>query len=172
LAAPSPARAQTPRPTPDRNVIGYGFDGGVFFPDEAFESTLTLDGYGEFYVTPRISVRSMLAWANPGIDGREGDNFKQVKLLFGGNYNWVYKSLRPFAGGGAGVYFLSLKLDDGLPDPEGETRGGIYFGGGSDFILNEESAIKVEFRWDLVSDPPGLPDASGTSLTVGYKRYF
>ena len=153
-------------------MIGYGVDGGVFFPDEAFESALTLDGYGEFYLTPRISVRGMLAWTNPGIDSRTGDHFRQVKLLFGGNYHWVYKSLRPFAGGGAGAHFVSLKIDDGLEDPEGETRGGIYFGGGSDIILNEESAIKVEFRWDLISHPPGLPDASGMALTVGYKRFF
>jgi hypothetical protein len=172
LVVASPARAQAPRPTPDKNVVGYGFDAGVLFPDAAFESTLTLDGFGEFYVTPRVSVRAMLVWASPGIDTRPGDHFKQFKLLFGGNYNWIYKSLRPFAGGGAGAHFLSLKLDDGLPDPEGETRGGIYFGGGTDFILNEESAIKAEFRWDIVSDPPGLPDASGATITVGYKRFF
>ena len=171
LVAASPARAQAPRATPDRHVIGYGFDGGVLFPDESFESTFTLDGFGEFYLTPRVSVRGMLAWASPGVDSRTEDHFRQVKLLFGANYNFVYKMMRPFAGGGAGAYFVRLKLDDS-EDPEGETRGGIYFGGGSDFILNEESAIKVEFRWDAVSNPPDLPDASGASITVGYKRFF
>ena len=64
--------------------MGYGFDGGVLFPDEAFESTFTLDGFGEFYLTPRVSVRGMLAWASPGVDGRTEDHFRQVKLLFGG----------------------------------------------------------------------------------------
>ena len=171
LAAPSPARAQTPRATPDRHVIGYGFDGGVLFPDAAFESTLTLDAYGEFYLTPRVSVRGMFVYANPGLDGEAEDHFKQVKLLFGANYNWAYKSWRPFVGGGAGAHFVGLKLDT-IEDPEGETRGGIYFGGGGDYILNESSAIKIEFRWDLVSQPPGFPDASATSLTVGYKRFF
>jgi hypothetical protein len=105
------------------------------------------------------------------VDSRTEDHLRQVKLLFGANYNWRYKMLRPFAGGGAGAYFVRLKLDDNQ-DPEGESRGGIYFGGGSDFILNEESAIKAEFRWDAVSDPPGLPDASGATITVGYKRFF
>jgi hypothetical protein len=171
LAVASPARAQTTRPTPDRNVIGYGFDVGVLFPDEEFESTFAFDGFGEYYLTPRISVRSMLAWAHPGVDGRTEDHFRQVKLLFGANYNWIYKRFRPFGGAGAGVYFVRLKLD-GVEDPEGETRGGLFFGGGSDYILNDESAIKVEIRWDIVSDPPGLPDASAATLTFGYKRFF
>ena len=152
-------------------MIGYGFDGGVLFPDAQFESTFTLDGFGEFYLTPRISVRGMLAWSSPGVDGFTEDHFRQVKLLFGGNYNWIYKKWRPFGGGGAGAHFVRLKLDS-QQDPEGESRGGIYFGGGTDYILNDESAIKVEFRWDFVSDPPGLPDASGQTLTIGYKRFF
>jgi hypothetical protein len=171
IAAASPAEAQTSRPTPDRHLIGYGVDGGVLFPDDDFESTFTLDGYGEFYLTPRVSVRGMAAWASPGIKGRTEDHFRQVKLLFGANYNVAYKRWRPFAGGGAGAYFVRLKLD-GQEDPDGEKRGGIYFGGGSDFIIDDESAIKIEFRWDFVSDPPGQYDASGPSLTFGYKRFF
>ena len=46
LAVASPARAQTIRPTPDRHVIGYGFDVGVLYPDEEFESTFAFDGFG------------------------------------------------------------------------------------------------------------------------------
>ena len=174
LVVASPARAQAPqvqRATPDKGVVGYGFDAGVLFPDAAFENTLTLDAFGEFYLTPRVSVRGMLAWASPGVTGRTEDHLRQVKLLFGGNYNWAYKRLRPFAGGGAGAYFVRLKLD-ARDDPEGESRGGLYFGGGTDYIIDDESAIKVELRWDVISDPPGLPDASGATLTVGYKRFF
>ena len=157
--------------TPDKGVVAYGADVGVMFPDEQFENTLTFDAFGEYYVTPRVSVRGIFAWANPGFDGRTEDHFRQVKLLFGAAYNWRYKSLRPFAGGGAGAHFIRLKRD-GETDPDGETRGGIFFGGGSDFIIDKESAIKVELRWDVISKPPGLPDASSASLTFGYKRFF
>lgn len=165
------ARAQVPATTPDKGVVAYGFDVGVVFPDDQFEHTLTLDGFGEYYVTPRISVRSMFSWASPGLSGRTEDHFRQAKLLFGGIYNWKYRTLRPFAGAGAGAYFVRLK-ELGSSDPEGESRGGFYFGGGTDVVLNSTSAIKVEWRWDQVSDPPGQPDASGATLTVGYKRYF
>ncbi|HEY6509871.1 MAG TPA: hypothetical protein VIY56_17735, partial [Vicinamibacterales bacterium] len=47
------ARAQAPVPTPDKGVVAYGFDVGVVFPDDQFENTLTWDGFGEYYLTPR-----------------------------------------------------------------------------------------------------------------------
>jgi hypothetical protein len=165
------AQTQATVTTPDKGVVGYGADVGVLFPDEQFESTLTFDAYGEYYLHPRVSVRGMFAWANPGVSNQTEDHYRQVKLLFGAAYNWRYRMLRPFAGGGAGAHFVRLKRDNDI-DPDGESRGGIYFGGGTDIILNNESAIKVEIRWDVISDPPGLPDASSASLTFGYKRYF
>jgi hypothetical protein len=165
------AQTQPQVATPDKGVFAYGADVGALFPDEQFETALTFDAYGEYYVHPRISVRGMFVWANPGVANQTEDHYRQVKLLFGAAYNWRYKMLRPFAGGGAGAHFVRLKRDNAV-DPDGETRGGIYFGGGSDIVLSKESAIKVELRWDVVSDPPGLPDASSASLTFGYKRYF
>jgi hypothetical protein len=165
------ARAQAPVSTPDKGVIAYGFDVGVVFPDAQFENTLSLDGFGEYYLAPNVNVRGMFAWASPGVAGRTEDHFRQAKLLFGGAYHWRVGVLRPFAAGGAGAFFVRLK-ELGEADEDGEVRGGIYFGGGSDIVLNSASAIKVEFRWDQVSHPPGQSDASGATLSFGYKRYF
>jgi opacity protein-like surface antigen len=162
-----PAAAQTP----DTGLIAVGADLGVLFPDEAFESTLTFDGFGEYYVTPRVSIRGLLGYANPGFDGRTEDHFRQVRLLFNGIYNWELVQWHPFVTAGAGAYFVRTTLD-GLDDPDGETRGGINFGGGVEYFMNRMSTVKGEIRWDFVSDPPGLPDASGLTLTIGYKRYF
>jgi hypothetical protein len=171
LVLASPSAAQTRVRTPDKGVIGYGVDAGVLFPNESLENTFTWDGFGEYYVTPRLSVRGMLAFASPGFVDRDEDNFRQVKLLFSGVYNWEKGSWRPFGLFGAGAYFVKQHLD-GQTDPDGETRGGINFGGGAEYVMNTESSIKIELRWDVVSHPTGLPDATGTSLTVGYKRYF
>jgi hypothetical protein len=171
LGMVSEIHAQTRVRTPDKGVIGYGIDGGVLFPDEGFENTLAIDGFGEYYVTPRVSVRGMLAFASPGVNGRTEDHLRQVKLLFSGVYNWEKGSWRPFGTFGAGVYFVRLHLDSST-DPPGETRGGLNLGGGAEYLLNNESAIKTELRWDIVSHPTGLPDATGATLTVGYKRYF
>ena len=167
----SPIVAQTRVRTPEKGVIGYGFDAGVLFPDDAFENTLAIDGFGEYYVTPRISVRGMLAYANPGVALRTEDHLREVKLLFSGVYNWEKGPWRPFAQFGAGAYFVRLHLD-ASDDPPGETRGGLNFGGGAEYLLDSESSIKTEFRWDVVSHPTSQPDASGATFTVGYKRYF
>jgi hypothetical protein len=132
---------------------------------------LTIDGFGEYYVTPRISVRGLLSWARPGFENRTEDKFRQTKLLFNGVYNWEYGEWHPFATAGAGAYFVRQLLE-GRNDPDGETRGGINFGGGIEYFVDDMSSIKAEGRWDIVSHPPGLPDATGFTLSVGYKWYF
>ena len=162
-----PASAQTP----DKGDIAAGADLGVFFPDEAFENTFTWDGFGEYYVTPRISVRGMFSYASPGFENMTEDNFRQIRLLFNGVYNWERGKLHPFVTGGAGFYFVR-EFFENAADPDSETRGGLNFGGGTEYFLGERATVKGEARWDIVSQPTGFPDATGFSLTVGYKRYF
>jgi hypothetical protein len=156
--------------SPEAGTFAAGGDLGVFFPDEAFEKTFTIDGFGEYYITPNVSIRGFLAWANPGFENFTEDKFRQVKLLFNGMYyfkrgNWV-----PYGTVGAGFYFLRQLFDD-APDPDSEVRGGLNFGAGTEYLLGSAS-VKGELRWDVVSHPTGFPDATGFSLTFGYKRYF
>lgn len=167
LAAATHAQAQIP----DTGLIAVGGDLGVLFPAEEFENTLAWDAFGEYFVTPRIGVRAMFAYASPGFQNRTEDHFRQSKLLFNGLYYWTYEKLRPFATAGAGFYFVREKIA-GQTDPDGETRGGLNFGGGVEYVIGDGATIKGEARWDRVSHPPGLSDASGFTLTVGYKRYF
>jgi hypothetical protein len=162
-----PASAQTP----DEGMLAAGIDIGAFFPDDAFESAVTVDGFGEWYFTPRLSGRFMLAWTDPGVSNRTEDHFRQFKLLFNGVYNWEMGVWHPFVTAGAGAYFVRLILDE-RPDPEGETRGGLNVGGGIEYFATALTTLKGELRWDIVSDPPGLPDATGMTLTFGVKRYF
>ena len=51
-------------------------------------------------------------------------------------------------------------------------RGGLNLGFGTEYLLGGGGAVKAELRWDIVSQPTGFPDATGFSLTFGYKRYF
>lgn len=157
--------------TPDTGLIGAGGNIGIFFPDEAQEKTITLDGTAEYYVTPRISVRGLFGWASPGLENRTEDHVRQVRLLFNGVYNWEYGEWHPYVTAGAGAYFVRLLLD-GRDDPDSETRGGINLGGGAEYFTSDRASVKGELRFDIVSHPPGLPDASGVTLTIGIKRYF
>jgi hypothetical protein len=162
-----PAAAQTA----DRGTIAAGAAIGALFPDDTFENALAFDTFGELYVAPRVSVRGTLAWANPGVSGRTEDHFRQIKLLFNGVYYWDLDEWRPYASAGAGFYFVRLHLD-GRPDPPGETRGGLNLGGGIEYLVLGQTAIRGDLRWDIVSHPPGLPDATGLTITIGVKRYF
>jgi len=152
-------------------MLAAGADLGIFFPDEAYENTITFDGFGEYYVSPRVSLRGMLGYTSPGFDNRTEDHFRQVRLTFNGIYNWELGAWHPYATAGAGVYFVRSLLEN-QDDPDGETRGGINFGFGTEYFFSPMTTIKGEARWDVVSDPPGLGDATGFTLTLGIKRYF
>src|SRR5215216_1787330 len=149
-------------------MIAAGADIGVLFPDEAFEKTITIDATGEYYVTPRISIRGLFGWASPGFENRTEDHFRQVRLLFNGVYNWERGVWHPYATAGAGAYFVRQTFDN-RDDPDSETRGGINFGGGVEYFTSRTITVKGELRWDIVSHPPGLPDASGFIVTLGVK---
>jgi hypothetical protein len=163
----SSAAAQTTQ----SGTIAAGGDLGVFFPDEAFEKTFTIDGFGEYYVAPNISIRGFLGWANPGFENFTEDKFRQTKLLFNGMYYWRHDKWVPYATVGAGFYFLR-QLFESAPDPDSEVRGGLNLGFGTEYLLGGGGAVKTEFRWDIVSHPTDFPDATGFALTFGYKRYF
>ena len=71
-----------------------------------------------------------------------------------------------------GIRSPQRELLDGAPDPDSDTRGGLNFGGGLEYFVGERASVKGEARWDIVSQPAGFPDATGFTLTFGYKRYF
>ena len=92
-----------------------GVDGGILFPDEAFEKTVTLDAFGEYYATPNISVRGLLGWASPGFENFTENHFRQVHLLFNGVYSWNGNRWHPYATAGAGAYFLRQIFENAIP---------------------------------------------------------
>lgn len=154
-----------------KGEMAAGVDGGILFPDQAFEKTVTIDAFGEYYATPNISVRVLLGWASPGFENLTENHFRQVHLLFNGVYSWNGDQWHPYATAGAGAYFLR-QIFENAPDPDSEVRGGLNFGGGAEWYLDKKSTLKGELRIDVVSQPEGFPDATGVTLTIGYKRYI
>src|SRR5215203_6036840 len=105
---PSSVSAQTPR----TDSAAVGADIGVFLPREDFlGSGLELDGFYEYYLSPRTSIRLGGGWMNPG--SKTDDDYSIRYLRVGGDlvYNWEGGSIHPFAGAGIGVYFLQEKVD-------------------------------------------------------------
>jgi hypothetical protein len=166
----SPILAQTRVRTPDKGVIGYGADAGVLFPDEEFENTFTSTGSASTTSPARERPRAVRV-CEPRAVGHQRRSLPAGEAPLLRRLQLGKRILAPVRAIRRRLLLRRLRLD-ATTDPPGETRGGLNFGGGTEYLLSNEAAIKVELRWDVVSHPFDLPDATGTTLTFGYKRYF
>ena len=57
--------------------IAAGAEIGVLFPDEAFEKTIAIGAFGEYYATPAFSIRGLFGWASPGFENFTEDHFRE-----------------------------------------------------------------------------------------------
>ena len=129
-----------------------------------------VEGFYEYYFTPRTSVRVGLGWANPEFDREEDDSLRYVRVATDVVHNWEGGAIHPFVGAGLGVYFLQLR-DNGRNLGDSESKlGGTAFGG-VEFFTSRRVSVKAEARYHLISDVDSLnPD--GLALTIGVKKYF
>jgi opacity protein-like surface antigen len=169
LTCPAPSAAQGRVPAAESGALGVDF--GLFLPrDEGLESGLALEGFYEYYLSARTSVRLGVGWANPQFDGREDDSLRHVRVAGDIVYNWERGAVHPFAGVGLGVYFLQRK-DNGESVGDSETKFGGTIFGGAEFFSSRTFALKAEARYHVIRDIGGL-DPDGLALMVGVKTYF
>lgn len=169
VALPCAAFAQGRTPAADSGAVGG--DVGVFFPrDASLDSGPTLEGFYEYYLSPRVSIRMGAGWSNPKRAAEHEDSLRQVRIALDVVHNWEGGAIHPFVGAGIGVYFLQRR-DNGESFGDSENKlGGTIFGG-AEFFTGRTVAIKAEARYHLVKDAFGVnPD--GLGLTVGVKKYF
>jgi len=170
LAAPFTASAQERVPHAESTAVGI--DVGVFLPQaDQFDRSPLVNVLYEYYVTPRVSLRSDFGWANPGFKGGGSESLKQVPLRLDVNYNWEGGRWHPFVGTGIGAYFLQSK-DNGQPFGRSQTKAGVNFGGGLEYFINRTVTFKGEGRYHNIATPLGGPDPSGWAVTGGMKTYF
>lgn len=169
LAVPASASAQGRVPHTDSGAIGG--DVGVFLPrDGAYDAGPAIEGFYEYYLSPRGSVRLGMGWANPKWSAEHSDSLRHVRVAADGVYNWEGGALHPFVGAGIGVYFLQFR-DNGNSVGDSETKlGGTLFGG-AEFFASPTTAIKAEVRYHLIQNI-GLTNPDGLALTIGLKKYF
>lgn len=168
LLLPSSALAQR-MPTTGTGAVGG--DVGVFLPaQDGMGSSLALDGFFEYYLTPRTSVRTGLGWANPDFDREPEDSLRQLRIGADVLYNWEGGAVHPYVGAGVGIYFLQLR-DNGRSVGDSRQEAGVSLLGGLEFFQSSTVSIKGELRYHIIGDVGGLnPD--GASLTIGIKKYF
>ncbi|HKE86890.1 MAG TPA: outer membrane beta-barrel protein [Vicinamibacterales bacterium] len=177
LALPEIASAQRRAPAPSRErvpaagTVAAGIDVGVLLPtNDGLSNSALINVLYEYYMHPRVSVRTEFGWSNPAFGGGAIDSLRQMPLRFDVNYNWEGGRVHPFVGTGVGIYFLQFRTG-GTSVGDTEQRLGLNTGGGFEYFLNRSVTFKTEGRYHAVANARGQ-DPSGVALTVGLKTYF
>jgi len=167
----APVLATAQGRVPHEESTALGFDVGGFMP----RSDL-LDGSGlmsvnyDYYVTPRVSLRSSFGWTNPEFHTSGPDSLRQMPLRLDMNYNWEGGAWHPFVGAGLGAYFMQFR-NNGQTIGDMESKFGVNLGGGLEYFFNRSVAFKGEGRYHAVQKVRGV-QPSGVALTAGLKTYF
>jgi hypothetical protein len=169
-ALPALASAQGRVPATDSGALGIDF--GVFLPrEDRLANGPTLEGFYEYYFTPRGSLRVGLGWMQPDFDDNEGDeSLRYLRVPVDFVYNWEGGAVHPFAGAGIGAYFIQARKNgDNVGESESKLGGTLF--GGAEFFAGPRLSVKGEARYHLVSDIGAL-NPGGLALTIGLKTYF
>jgi hypothetical protein len=169
VALASAATAQGRVPATDSGAIGG--DVGVIAPrSDALDSGVVLEGFYEYYFTPRTSLRLGLGWANPSFQRDEEDSLRTLRVPVDVVYNWEGGTVHPFVGAGVGAYFVQRK-ENGESVGDSETKLGATLFGGAEFFTGRTVSVKGEARYHLIGDVFGL-NPGGLAVTIGVKTYF
>jgi hypothetical protein len=156
---------------PEVGSVAVGFDFGVLDPQASFRASKTLDAYGEFYVTRRVSVRGTVGWSNPQFADGVG-SVRQARLDASLLYNWEAEEWHPFVVAGIGGHILRLLDSDQVPVGGREKKVAGNLGAGIEYFARRKVAVKGEARYFFVRHTTLPYDPSGLVVTLGLKKYF
>jgi opacity protein-like surface antigen len=157
---------------PHTGSVAVGVDAGAYVPNEdQLDNALILSALLEYYVTPRVSLRTMFGLTDPSFAGGSPDSLRQIPLRADMNYNWEGGKWHPFIGAGVGAYFLRFK-NNGQAIGDTETKVGFNFGGGLEYFTGRTVSLKGEARYHVIDDTRSGQDPSGFVITGGVKKYW
>jgi hypothetical protein len=171
-AAPAAAQARVP----DTGMSAFGVTLGASIPsDDKLANGIDLGVQGEYYLSPRMSVRGKIS--GPWFDIQEGRGPTGTihPIAFEGNivHNWEHGTWHPYATGGVGWYHYGF--DEDRVESSGN-KFGVNLGGGAEYFLSRRDTVLGEVQVRIV--PGGTHsllddyDTGYWTLAVGYKRYF
>jgi len=169
LGFPAAVSAQGRMPHKDAGAVGG--EVGVFLPrEEGMTTGPAIEGFYEYYLTARESLRVGAGWANPKQEANSDARMRQIRIAVDLLHNWEGGAIHPFVGAGLGTYFLQPRLNGTNLGDSATKLGGTILGGVEYFTSNTFS-VKGEARYHIVTKS-GLYDPSGLALTIGVKSYF
>jgi hypothetical protein len=158
VASPSAAMAQR-LPATDSGAIGG--DGGLFMG--RLSARPTLEGFYEYYFTPRNSLRMGLGWYRPQVDQQYLRRSARPRLQLGTGIG------APVWRGRTRYLLPAGQILDG--EITRETKlGGTLFGGIELYAKPRTASFKIEARYHAVRNTIGNPD--GLAISLGFKKYF
>src|SRR5918911_440221 len=87
ISLPGVAVAQERSPHTGSTAVGV--EAGAFVPrDDQFDSALVVNALLEYYLTPRVSLRTNFGLTDPGFARQATDSLRQIPLRMDVNYNW------------------------------------------------------------------------------------
>ncbi len=119
------------------------------FEDELEGIEILLSGNFEYFTSDKISWRGMLGFTEFEVEDSGGGAIEMIFVNGNIVYNWHRDWLRPFATGGLGLY--DLDGSGGLGDFHGDTEIGFNAGGGIEFYMDTDWAIKLEGLFHAIS---------------------
>jgi Outer membrane protein beta-barrel domain len=168
----SPGLVAAQERAPHTGSTAVGIDAGVFVPNaNELENALIISALLEYYLTPRVSLRTDFGLTDPGFARESSDSLRQIPLRVDVNYNWEGGKWHPFVGAGVGAYFLRFK-DNGEAIGDSETKFGFNVGGGLEYFTGRTVALKGEARYHKIDDMRAGQDPSGWAVTGGLKKYW
>ena len=168
----SPAVTTDQERAPHTGSTAIGVDVGAFIPrDGQLDTALIVNTLIEYYLTPRVSLRTEFGLTDPGFSRESTDSLRQIPLRLDVNYNWEGGRWHPFVGAGGGAYFLQFK-DNGQALGDSETKAGFNLGGGVEYFTGRTVSLKGEARYHVIGKTRAGQDPSGFVFTGGLKKYW
>jgi hypothetical protein len=168
----SPGMAAAQERVPNAGTTAVGVDAGAFIPrDGQLDAAPIVNVLLEYYLTPRVSLRTDFGITNPSFSRESSDSLRQIPLRVDLNYNWEGRRWHPFVGTGVGAYFIQPR-DNGESLGGSETKAGFNVGGGLEYFTGRTVSLKGEARYHMIGRTAGGQDPSGLVFTAGLKKYW
>jgi hypothetical protein len=155
---------------PDSGMAAVSGSIGVIFPKDPFEADVALEGAFDYYLTPRVSLRPGVMWAEPDVKDHD-ESLRRFGIQVDVIYNWEGGKWHPFVGGGIGAYFFQPKFA-GESFGEDETNFGGAILGGVEYFTTRTTTIKGEAKYYFIEKGDFLDSPSALTLMIGLKKYF
>jgi opacity protein-like surface antigen len=177
LLAAAAGTASAQQRVPDRGMFAIGLYAGFAIPhDDLLETGTFTSVSGEYYLTPRVSLKAQFggSWFETDDDFGVEEEVSPMHLVGSLVYNWERGKVHPFAKAGAGWYRYRFRVNDESAGTD--SKFGVSLGAGAEYFMSRSDTIGAEVAFHVISGDTVSSffayNGSYWSFSGGYKKYF